>query len=250
MTCNVDTKSMWMVTLQVDTHFAILGTKLRFVPIMAKWGFNCNHNYLYRWLPCQYFILLMMGAWRPKHVEKVCSNKTCILLHHVGVLFNLILWCTKANLEIDFILLMMGAWRPKHVEKVCSNKTCILLHHVGVLFNLMSLAVWENAGERTRRAHRRWGPNVRHCLPPARPVCWSFSEWAPIKLLLAHIFSGPSVIHFYHSPRQHHGGRFVKSVCLRLASVLVARLMLLSRQDLKVSWLWFAICNMGAFFNL
>ena len=24
-------------------------------------------------------------------VEKVCSNKICILLHHVGVLFNLIL---------------------------------------------------------------------------------------------------------------------------------------------------------------
>ena len=24
-----------------------------------------------------------------KHVEKVCSNKICILLHHVGVLFNL-----------------------------------------------------------------------------------------------------------------------------------------------------------------
>ena len=23
---------------------------------------TCNHNYLYRWLPCQYFILLMMGA--------------------------------------------------------------------------------------------------------------------------------------------------------------------------------------------
>jgi len=54
-----------------------------------------HHNYLYWWLPCQYFILLMMGAWRPKHVEKVCGNKICILLHHVGVLFNLILWCTE-----------------------------------------------------------------------------------------------------------------------------------------------------------
>ena len=31
----------------------------------------------------------MMGAWRPKHIEKVCSNKICILLQHVGVLFNL-----------------------------------------------------------------------------------------------------------------------------------------------------------------
>ena len=46
---------------------------LRFIPNMAKWGSTCNHNYLYRWLPCQYFILLMMGAWRPKHVEKVCA---------------------------------------------------------------------------------------------------------------------------------------------------------------------------------
>ena len=47
-----------------------------FVPNMAKWGSTCNRNYLYRWLPCQCFILLMMGAWRPKHVEKVCSNKS------------------------------------------------------------------------------------------------------------------------------------------------------------------------------
>jgi len=75
----------------------LLGTKLRFDPNMAKWGSTCNHNYLYRWLPCQYFILLMMGAWRPKHVEKVCSNKICILLHHVGVLFNLILWWTETR---------------------------------------------------------------------------------------------------------------------------------------------------------
>ena len=60
-----------------------------FVPNMAEWGSTCNHNYLHRWMPCQYFILLMMGTWCPKHVEKVCSNKICILLHHVGVLFNL-----------------------------------------------------------------------------------------------------------------------------------------------------------------
>ena len=55
---------------------------------MVKWGPTCIHNYLYRWLLCQYFTHLMMGAWRPKHVEKVCSNKICILLHHVGVLLN------------------------------------------------------------------------------------------------------------------------------------------------------------------
>jgi len=68
----------WYLWLQVDPHF--------------QWGSTCNHNYQYQWLPCQYFILLMTGAWRPKHVEKVCSNKICILLHHVGVLFNLRMW--------------------------------------------------------------------------------------------------------------------------------------------------------------
>ena len=30
----------------------------------------------------------MMGAWRPKHVEWVCRNKTCTVLHQVGVLFD------------------------------------------------------------------------------------------------------------------------------------------------------------------
>ena len=30
--------------------------------IKSAGGSTCNHNYLYRWLPCQYFILLMMGA--------------------------------------------------------------------------------------------------------------------------------------------------------------------------------------------
>ena len=80
----------------------------------------------------------MMGAWRPKHVEKVCSNKICIFVP------NMAKWRSTCNHNYlyrwlpfqYFILLMMGAWRPKHVEKVCSNKICILLHHVSVLFNL------------------------------------------------------------------------------------------------------------------
>ena len=66
-----------MLWLQKGHHITILGTKLS----LAAGGYRC--------LPCQYFILLMMGAWSPKHVEKVCSNKIYILLHHVGVLFNL-----------------------------------------------------------------------------------------------------------------------------------------------------------------
>ena len=34
-------------------------------------------------------ILLIMGAWRPKHVEWLCRNKTCTVLHQVGVSFDL-----------------------------------------------------------------------------------------------------------------------------------------------------------------
>ena len=76
-----------------------------FVPNMAKWGSTRNHNYLYRWLPCQYFILLLMGAWRPKHVEKFCSNKICIWLHHVGVLSNLnVSICSSPYTQVLFYL--------------------------------------------------------------------------------------------------------------------------------------------------
>ena len=84
---------------------------------MAKWGSTCNHNYLHRWPPCQYFILLMMGAWRPKHVEKVCSNKICILLHHVGVLFSL-KQCTCYWLQL---------WRP-FMRQVKTESYYVYIH--------------------------------------------------------------------------------------------------------------------------
>ena len=44
-----------------------------------------------------FLILLMMGAWRTKHVEWLCRNKTCTVLHQVGVLFDL-LYCAVAVL--------------------------------------------------------------------------------------------------------------------------------------------------------
>ena len=50
-----------------------------------------------------------MGAWSPKHVEKVCSNKICILLHHVGVLFN------------QSIAIMMLLWRSQHFALLTSD---------------------------------------------------------------------------------------------------------------------------------
>jgi hypothetical protein len=37
-------------------------TRQPLVQVVAELGSTCNHNYLYRWLLCQYFVLLMMGA--------------------------------------------------------------------------------------------------------------------------------------------------------------------------------------------
>ena len=77
----------------------------------------------------------MMGVWRPKHVERLCRNKTCTVLHQVGVSFDLYCDARKHRIKI-WILLMMGAWRPKHVVRLCRNKTCTVLHQVGVPFDL------------------------------------------------------------------------------------------------------------------
>ena len=96
-------------------------------------GSTCNHNYLYRWLPCQYFTLLMMGAWRPKHVEKVCSNKIYILLHHVGVLFNLILWCKETKLKSEKIWIPCSypVWVYGHVTLWWCRPCNQLIPHPG-----------------------------------------------------------------------------------------------------------------------
>ena len=41
-----------------------------------------------------------MGAWRPKHVEWLCRNKTCTVLHQVGVSFDLLYCSLKPNHSI------------------------------------------------------------------------------------------------------------------------------------------------------
>jgi len=59
------------------------------VPLMVMWWPTCNYNTCTRGRRASFFILLMMGAWRPKHVEWLCRNKTWTVLHQVGVLFDL-----------------------------------------------------------------------------------------------------------------------------------------------------------------
>ena len=122
---------------------------------VAEWRSTCNHNYLYRWLPCQYFILLMMGAWRPKHVEKVCSNKICALLHQVGVLFNLtrlnsrlhlfpakILWLTSLPSSSSLYWIIN---KKAHSQCVCSA-TCRTSNTVLYCVSRSSIAKMEAAG--------------------------------------------------------------------------------------------------------
>ena len=41
-----------------------------------------------------------MGAWRPKHVEWLCRNKTCTVLHQVGVSFDLYYDARKHKIKI------------------------------------------------------------------------------------------------------------------------------------------------------
>jgi len=51
-----------------------------------------------------FLILPMMGAWRPKHVDWLCRNKTCTVLHKVGVLFDLYYDARKHNRKIKGVL--------------------------------------------------------------------------------------------------------------------------------------------------
>jgi hypothetical protein len=53
------------------------------------WWLTCNYNTCTRGRRASFLILLMMGTWRPKHVEWLWRNKTCTVLHQVGVLFDL-----------------------------------------------------------------------------------------------------------------------------------------------------------------
>ena len=64
--------------LQVDHHITILG--------MVMWWPTCNYDTCTRCHRASFLILPMMGTQRPEHVEWLCRNKTCTMLHQVGVL--------------------------------------------------------------------------------------------------------------------------------------------------------------------
>jgi hypothetical protein len=71
-----------------------------FVPNMVMWWHTCNYNTCTRGRRASFLVLLMMGAWRPKHVEWLCRNKTCTVLHQVGVSFHLYYEARKHKIKI------------------------------------------------------------------------------------------------------------------------------------------------------
>ena len=66
------------------------------------WWPTCNYNTCTRGRRASFLILLMMGALRPKHVEWLCRNKTCTVLHQVGVLFDLYYDARKHKSKFDW----------------------------------------------------------------------------------------------------------------------------------------------------
>ena len=55
--------------------------------------------------------LRVSGAWRPKHVEWLCRNKICTVLHQVGVLFDLYYDARKHKSKMES---RMENWRFLH----------------------------------------------------------------------------------------------------------------------------------------
>jgi len=115
---------------------------------MAEWWSTCIHNYLYRWLPCLYFILLMMGAWRPKHVQKICSNKICTCC--INSVFNL-------NIVSSYTVLLWAVYSGTVQEvRWARDLLCVMedgrCRYMGflllyVLSKLKYLGLWYHARE-------------------------------------------------------------------------------------------------------
>ena len=59
------------------------------------------------------------GRLRPKQVEWLCRNKTCTVLHQVGVSFDLCYWQFGTN---SFIMLMFVESQRVHINSTC--KVC------------------------------------------------------------------------------------------------------------------------------
>ena len=74
-----------VLSLQVSHHISLLGPK---DPNKEMWWLTCNDNTCTSGR-CTSFKTPVDGRLCPKHVEWLCRNKTCTVLHQVGVSFEL-----------------------------------------------------------------------------------------------------------------------------------------------------------------
>ena len=82
-------------------QFLLAASETSFVPNMVMWWPTCNYNTCTRVRHTSFLILLMMDAWRPKHVEWLRRNKTWTVLHQVGVLFDLYYDARKHKSKVE-----------------------------------------------------------------------------------------------------------------------------------------------------
>ena len=99
-----------------------------------------------------------MGAWRPKHVEWLCRNKTCTVLHQVGVSFDLYCAARKHKIKMwAYIGLLRTIYAGLLETKIIFNK----LGHFGFCSKFESVGgdggmprgwpLEDDQSERTRR---------------------------------------------------------------------------------------------------
>ena len=82
------------------------------------WWHTCNYNTCTRGRRASFLILLMIGAWRPKHVEWLCRNKTCTVLYQVGILFEIVLDCKIFRILIVICQSTTGCIPSKYFDEV------------------------------------------------------------------------------------------------------------------------------------
>ena len=126
------------------------------------WWPTCNYNTCTRGRRASFLILLMMGAWRPKHVEWLCRNKTCTVLHQVGVLLDLhydarkhkskVLHLAVTQVAVTFVLICVAMvsfvwgkgkehlmWRPRGTRWRSWLMHCATKQKSRVRFSMVSL---------------------------------------------------------------------------------------------------------------
>jgi len=78
------------------------------------------------------------GRLRPKHVEWLCRNKTCTVLHQVGVSFDLYYDARKHKIKktaISFVLRQYGNNYPTRCHRIQFIYICRLLNMFRMVFH-------------------------------------------------------------------------------------------------------------------